>query len=630
MFSTGTWSVIYAHNAVTGELLWEYDPQVPREWAIHACCDVVNRGVAVWEGNVYSGTLDGRLVAIDAASGKKVWETLTIDRSKSYTITGAPRVVNGKIIIGNGGAEYGVRGYVSAYDAKTGEMDWRFYTVPGNPADGFENEAMRKAAETWPGDGWWEHGPGGTVWDSMAYDPELNLLYVGVGNGAPWNRYLRAEERGDMLYLSSIVALNPDTGEYVWHYQETPFDGWDYTATQHMILADLEWKGEMRKVLMQAPKNGFFFIIDRVTGEFLSAEAYSTVNWALGYDENGRPIENPEVDYKTDPKLIIPSSMGAHNWHPMAYNPNTGLVYIPKIVSPMNFTPIAPENYERRGAGRWNLGFDLSETPPGDPLFGDMLTRAVTRGELQAWDPKQQKQVWSVPHPMTWNGGVLTTEGNLVFQGTSDGRFVAYRADNGKHLWEFPTQSGILAAPITFSVDGEQYVTVLVGYGGAFGLISGLKPKELPDRSRIMTFKLGGKETLPPTKPPVIFEPPPQPEVSEDVMARGKALYYDYCVACHGVNVISNGAVPDLRYMAPVKHELFHKIVLDGIFSGAGMVGFAPDLNEQDADAIQAYILLEAHKAKDLREQPEWLISFKTWLYGYITRFIAWLMSFAF
>lgn len=297
MYLTGPWSVVYAIDAREGEILWIYDPEVPKEHGEKACCDVVNRGVALYKGMVFVGSLDGRLIAMDATSGEEIWEIVTVDQTQAYTITGAPRVVDGKVIIGNGGAEYGVRGYVTAYDALSGEQLWRFYTVPGNPADGFENQAMEEAAKTWTGE-WWTMGGGGTAWDAMAYDPELNLLYIGVGNGTPWNREVRSPGGGDNLYLSSIVALNPDNGELEWHYQTTPGDSWDFTATQHIILADLEIEGSLRKVLMQAPKNGFFYVIDRANGEFISAEPYVYTNWASEVDdETGRPVETPFSRY---------------------------------------------------------------------------------------------------------------------------------------------------------------------------------------------------------------------------------------------------------------------------------------------------------------------------------------------
>ena len=323
MYTTAAWSVVYALDAATGEVLWRFDPEVDRSWAVHACCDVVNRGVAWWDGTLVVGALDGRLIAIDAADGSQNWSVQTTDTNQPYTITGAPRVANGLAYIGNGGAEFGVRGYMSAYDIATGELRWRFHTVPGNPADGFESDAMAMAAETWAGE-WWTLGGGGTVWDSMTYDPELNLLYIGTGNASPWDPSKRSDGTGDNLFLSSIVALNADTGEYVWHYQTTPGDAWDYTATQHIMLADLDIDGVRRRVLMQAPKNGFFYVIDRETGELISAEAIIPLTWANGVDiETGRPNITPEAKYweTGEPAFLTPGFLGAHNWHPMAFNP---------------------------------------------------------------------------------------------------------------------------------------------------------------------------------------------------------------------------------------------------------------------------------------------------------------------
>jgi len=314
MITTTSWSQVFAHNAVTGELIWHYDPQVPKSWGVNACCDVVNRGVAAWGDAVFVGTLDGRLISLDRDTGQPLWQTLTIDPQRAYTITGAPRAINGKIIIGNGGAEYGVRGYVSAYDASSGELLWRFYTVPGNPAEPYESPAMANAAKTWTGDVYWQVGGGGTVWDSMAYDADLNLLYIGVGNGSPWNRWVRSPQGGDNLFLSSIVALDADTGEYRWHYQTTPGDTWDYTATQHMILAELQVNGELRDVLMQAPKNGFFYVLDRQTGELLSADNYVPVSWASHVDmTTGRPVETDNADHKSRSQNTAPAAFGGHN-----------------------------------------------------------------------------------------------------------------------------------------------------------------------------------------------------------------------------------------------------------------------------------------------------------------------------
>lgn len=607
MYSTGNWSVVYAQDAKTGELLWSYDPQVDKSWAVHACCDVVNRGVAVWNGKVFVGTLDGRLVAIDAGTGEKVWDTLTIDKTKPYTITGAPRVIKGKVLIGNGGAEYGVRGYITAYDAESGKQAWRFYTIPGNPADGFENDLMKNAAQTWSGE-WWKGGGGGTVWDSMSYDPDLDLLYVGIGNAGPWNRYLRNPEGKDNLFTASIVALKPDTGEYVWHYQETPNDGWDYTSTQHIILADIPWAGSNRKVVLHAPKNGFFFVIDRESGKFLSAVPYARVNWATGYDANGRPIENPKVDYRDKPALVRPSPMGAHNWQPMSYSEQTHLVYIPAIDSMFQY---GQDKDFKRHDGYWNTGVKPIELPPGEQLFQDVIGRKVTGGSLVAWDPVQQKKVWEVKHPLTWNGGVLSTAGNLVFQGTADGRLVAYRADSGEKVWEFKTQTGVLAPPVTYTVDGEQYVAVEVGWGGAFGLAGGMPPPPGEPRSRILAFKLGGTAQLPSLPEQQLFDPPPRMAVSKDFIKHGEMLYNTFCYGCHGAGVAGSRAVPDLRWMAPAFHENFKPIVLGGALKGLGMVGFNDVLNEQDADAVHAYILEIANDAKAKRDNPD-----STWWYN--------------
>ncbi|HEX7037259.1 MAG TPA: PQQ-dependent dehydrogenase, methanol/ethanol family [Pseudomonadales bacterium] len=602
MFSTGSWSVVWAHDAKTGELLWQYDPQVPREWGRNACCDVVNRGAALWKGKVYVGTLDGRLIALDAGTGEPVWEVQTTDKSRPYTITGAPRVVKGKVIIGNGGAEYGVRGYITAYDADTGEELWRFYTVPGDPSKPFEGEHLEKAAATWRGGKWWEVGGGGTVWDAMAYDPELDLLYIGVGNGSPWNRYIRSPGGGDNLYLSSIVAIDPDDGSMAWHYQTTPGDTWDYTATQHIILADLTIDGTLRKVLMQAPKNGFFYVLDRATGEFISAEAYVPVNWATHIDpETGRPVENPDAHYANEPRLIRPAPYGGHNWHPMAYNRDTGLVYIPALDIPFSF---AQDNAFKYKPTEWNTGLDLAQTiPPKDP---ETMIAAMgeVKGHLAAWDPVAQKEVWRVQHDTSWNGGVLTTAGNLVFQGRSDGRLAAYTADTGELVWEFPTHVGIIAPPVTYEVDGEQYLTVLAGWGGAFALASGVprhKDNVLTE-GRILTFKLGGNATLPEPRVTYLELPvPPEIEATQGEVAEGETLYHTYCAVCHGPGVISaGGGTPDLRYSGPDVHQNWNAIVLDGAFTGRGMVGFSHVLSPEDAHAIQAYVVNRARASIEL------------------------------
>ena len=594
MFSTGSWSVVWAHDAKTGELLWEHDPQVPREWGVYACCDVVNRGVAAWKGKIYSGTLDGRLIALDAATGKQVWEVQTTDPERPYTITGAPRVVNDMVIIGNGGAEYGVRGYITAYDSATGDQKWRFYTVPGDPDEPFESDAMKQAAATWRGGKWWEIGGGGTVWDSMAFDPALNLLYIGVGNGSPWNRYIRSPGGGDNLYLSSIVAIDVRDGTMEWFYQTTPGDTWDYTAVQHMILTDLEIDGETRKVIMQAPKNGFFYVLDRVTGEFLSAEAYAPVTWATHVDpETGRPVENPDAHYANSPQIIKPAPYGAHNWHPMAYNRDTGLVYIPVLDLPFSY---AQDNAFQYDPKTWNTGVDFNQTIPSSNPDDLVAALKDVKGYLSAWDPVKQEAVWQVPHKMSWNGGVLTTAGNLVFQGRADGTFAAYTADKGELVWEQPVNVGIIAAPVSYEVDGEQYVAVLAGWGGAFALASGV-PRHRDNvlsEGRILAFKLGGEAQLP--SPQVAYldipEPPDIPGTEAEI-AHGEALYHQHCAVCHGPGVVSSGTLPDLRYASADTHTAWDAIVRLGAFAGKGMAGFGHVLEEADAKALQAYVVAQ-------------------------------------
>lgn len=624
MFSTGSWSVVFANDARTGELIWKYDPRVPKAWGANACCDVVNRGVAVWEGKVFVGTIDGRLVALDAGDGSVLWEVNTIDRTRPYTITGAPRVVKGKVIIGNGGAEYGVRGYITAYDVATGQQSWRFYTVPGDPSLPFENSGLEAAANTWTGE-WWEIGGGGTVWDSMAYDPELNLLYIGVGNGAPWNQIHRSPGGGDNLFLSSIVALNPDSGEYVWHYQTTPGDSWDYTATQHMILADLTIDGETRKTILQAPKNGFFYVLDRETGEFISAKPYVPITWATHVDpESGRPVEtetarygprSPFVDMNDEERIETlkpmsadqiealyhkPAPYGGHNWHPMSYSSQTGLVYIPALDMLFGYGNDYDFQYKE---GRWNPGIDWQlNRPTGDAELGDLVD-GMLRGHISAWDPITQKEVWRVQHPGTWNGGLLSTAGNLLFQGTSHGQFVAYTADKGKELWSAPAQTGVVAPPITYMVEGEQYVTVVAGWGGAFALSAGGAAEKLKHRTggRILTFKLGGKLRLPPIKPATPIPKPPPLMASAEEIVHGKAKYHVYCSVCHGPGVKGGGVIPDLRHMPEGKHLVFEDIVLGGILKDRGMVSFADVLAKEDSKAIQAYVISEAHR---LKEEP--------------------------
>ncbi|MBW2316614.1 MAG: PQQ-dependent dehydrogenase, methanol/ethanol family [Deltaproteobacteria bacterium] len=579
MYLTGSWSVVFALDARTGELLWKHDPLVPRETAVKACCDVVNRGVAVYRGLVYVGALDGRLLALDAETGQVVWEVVTVDQEKDYTVTGAPRIVKGKVMIGNGGAEFGVRGYISAYDALTGELAWRTYTVPGDPSKPFESEALEQAAKTWTGE-WWKRGGGGTAWDSMAFDASLDLLYVGTGNGSPWSRYARSPDGGDNLYVSSILALDPDTGELAWHFQTTPGDNWDYTATQHMILADLMIDGRLRKVIMQAPKNGFFWVIDRMDGSFISAEPYVTVTWADGVDpKTGRPIPNGSGEYRDGLALVRPTAFGGHNWQPMSFNPRTGLVYIP-AQEILGAYMMEKELLDR--PKHFNTGSDFA-------VFAT-LTREVVSGHLLAWDPVNQKEAWRHPYAMPWNGGTLTTAGNLVFQGTADGRFLALRADDGQKLWEAHAGSGVIAAPVTYAVDGVQYVTVVAGWGGAFALAGGDAAAQagVVSRGIVNTYALSDQPITPALVSELLASRPEPYRGREN-------LFHTWCARCHGSRAVGSGVLADLRYSVGRLGESFETIVRHGV-SGLGMPGFDGILDEEEIRELRAYLETRAEQ----------------------------------
>jgi PQQ-dependent dehydrogenase (methanol/ethanol family) len=598
LYSTSAWSKVQAVDAKTGRLLWQYDPQVPGIWDVRACCGVQNRGAAVWQGRVISATLDGRLLALNAETGELIWEVLTTDQAQSYTITGAPRIIGDKVIIGNGGAEFGVRGYVTAYDLESGEQMWRFYTVPGNPADGFEDDTQRMAAETWTGE-WWTGGGGGTAWDSFAYDPDLNLVYVGTGNGSPWARAIRSPGGGDNLFLASIVALDADTGDYKWHYQTVPGDTWDYTAVQHMILADLEIDGDERKVLMQAPKNGFFYVLDRATGELISAEKIMPINWATHVDmETGRPVETVDARYDETlaAKKIVPGPAGAHNWQPMTYSPDTGLVYIPVRQAPAVYK--FDDDFERQPIGL-NIGTDFW-SPPGEIIDLPEEFAPDFQGMLLAWDPVAQQEVWRVPHPLFENGGLLSTAGNLVFQGTAKEELAAYNATTGEKLWSTDTQTGILAPPISYAIDGEQYVAVVAGWGAVYPNFLGVVLNADGQRmniSRILAYKIGGGAKLPPK--PSLPDTPPPPAIfgDEALINSGGGLYTRYCAICHGVAAFSGGALPDLRHSAYLgTQEAFDSVVLEGALLGKGMAAWSEVLSAEDAEAIRAFIVFMANQ----------------------------------
>ena len=610
--STG-WAHVHALDARTGEELWHYDAEVPRDHLIKACCGAVNRGVALWQGDaetglqVFFGTLDGRLIALDAKTGDQNWSVQTTPANSNYSVTGAPRVVDGKIIIGNGGAELGVRGYITAYDTATGDQLWRFYTVPGDPNKPQEHPALDVALETW-GDKSWHKvgGGGGTVWDSIVYDPELDLLYIGTGNGSPWNRDLRSPGGGDNLYVSSIVALKPDTGDYVWHYQVTPKDNWDYTATQQLTLAEIEHKGEMRQVIMQAPKNGFFYVLDRATGELLSAEPFARVTWASHIDmETGRPVETEYADYQSNGgSYIWPSPYGAHNWQPMSFSPKTGLMYIPVQNIPHYFSGQKTVEYR---VNRWNTGVDLNESR--DPLSwvaGQASADALISGELLAWDPINQKPAWKVPHPSPSNGGILSTAGDLVFQGMGNGTFAAYDADNGDALWQYQSDSAVLAGPMTYELDGEQYIAVAQGSGGTVMLTIGdnLKRNKI-NQNKLLIFKLGDfglTKSVPDESLAAILPLSEEVNASPEVHIKGEELYGHNCGTCHGISAKSNYVVPDLRYMSDQTHRDFVGIVLGGSRAHKGMVGFYETHTVEDVNAIHSYLKKQQQRLPEMVE----------------------------
>jgi len=598
MYFSSAWSKVFAVDAATGRLLWSYDPKVPGDWAVNACCDVVNRGVAAWNGKIFFGTLDGRLVALDGASGRRVWETLTVDPSFRYTITGAPRVAKGKVIIGNGGGEFGVRGYVTAYDSETGKLVWRFYTVPGDPSKPFESPALGKAAKTWSGE-WWKLGGGGTVWNAITYDPELDQLYIGTGNGTPWSEKFRSPGGGDNLFTCSIVALKMDTGEYLWHYQEDPADAWDFDADEDVVLADLVLGGRRRKVLMQAPKNGFFYVLDRTNGALLSAKPYTFVNWSSRIDlRTGRPVETAGARYEgADPRPIVPGPVGAHSWQPMSYSPNTHLAYIP--VNDAGFKYKLPDDFEAKTL-RPNYGIDVVAAGlPQDPEIKKAILGTV-KGKLVAWDTVEGKARWTIERPGPWNGGTLATAGNLVFEGTASGNFEAYRADTGQKLWSFPAQTGVMAGPVAFQVAGDEYVAVLAGWGGVFPLVAGevsFASGRVSNVSRMLVFKLGGKASLPPghaVAPPRLttLANPAGPRT----VPKGEQLFQSYCAACHGDVAVSGGVLPDLRHSRALTDDAWFEIVLGGALRSQGMVSFSKELSRDDVEAVRSYVIFRRNQ----------------------------------
>lgn len=606
MYISTAWSMVKAYDAVTGKKLWEYDPKVPRAKLVDVCCDAVNRGVAVYKGRVYVGTLDGRLVALNADTGKVLWDKLTIPEGSHMAITGAPRIVKGKVLIGAAGAEYITRGYLAAFDAETGKEAWRFYTVPGDPSKPFEGKHLEAASKTWAPDAW-KNGGGGTVWDSITYDPKTDLVYFGTANAEPWNPAARGGKAGDSLYTASIVAIKPDTGEYVWHFQETPEDRWDYDSTQQIIAADLPVNGKPTRVIMHAPKNGFFYVLDAKTGKFISGKPFAKViTWAKGLDPvTGKPDINPEARYELTgkPYIGMPGAIGAHSWTPMSFSPKTGLVYIPANQAAQPYNAAAKD--WKPGTTGFQLGMDTGQLGmPADPA-ARAAAAAGTTGSLVAWDPIAGKARWTVEHPGPSNGGTLATAGNLVFQGTAGGEFRAYTADTGKQLWAFPVQTGVLAAPMTYSVKGQQYVALLVGWGGVFDVAPGIlaaKSGSVRNISRLLVFKVGGKAVLPAAPPEAkrVLDPPPFTGKPEQAAA-GMSPYQNSCSVCHGDAAIAGGLNPDLRHSAILGDpKMWQKVIHDGALSQNGMVSWKTQYTPEQIENIRQYVIRRANEDKAL------------------------------
>ncbi len=591
IYTTGTWSVVYAIDAKTGEVRWKFDPKVPRERAYFLCCDVVNRGVALYHGKVYVGTLDARLIALDANSGTPVWSVTTGENGRPYSITSAPRIAKGLVVIGNAGSEYGVRGYVSAYDADSGKMAWRTYTVPGDPSKGFESKAMEQAAKTWSGE-WWTTGGGGTAWEGVEYDPSLDLLYFGTGNPTAWYRALRGKSKSDNLYTASIMAVHASNGEMAWYFQTAPGDNWDFDATQPLMQADLTIGGRQRNAIMQANKNGFFYVLDRKTGEFISGAPFVPgITWASGLEpKTGRPIETAEAYDGMKPVLVSPYPGGAHNWDPMAFNPATGLVYF--SAKPGTHAIHAPDAKWKYDADRGNVGGDAFYN---GPLNAKMDSMPPATGELVAWDPVKQQSAWRASSGRFIGGGVLATAGNLVFQGRSDGLLVAYRASDGKQLWQFQSGTGIMAPPVTYLLNGVQQISVMVGWGGPDGL-NNIDFQGKPGFGRIVTFAIGGTASFNP--PAYGHSEPPVPAItmkaSPKMIHEGQLLFNAECAGCHGLNAVAGG-VPDLRYASKAVHQQFQEIVLGGTRAALGMPSFKKIFTPEQVRAIEAYILYRAH-----------------------------------
>ncbi|MBH1991302.1 MAG: PQQ-binding-like beta-propeller repeat protein [Sphingomonadaceae bacterium] len=579
-------SVIHALDARTGRLLWQYDPDVASqpEAKTRMRAGWGTRGIAYKDGMVFTATREGRLIAVDAKTGKPRWSVQTLDEAEHGYITGPPWVAGDKVVIGFGGADYSpTRGYVTGYDIKTGKKAWRWFVVPGDPAKGFENKAMEAAAKTWTGE-WWKFGGGGTVYHAMAYDAKYDRIYIGTGNGWPWNQKIRSPGGGDNLYLSSIVALDAKTGDYVWHYQVNPENSHDFNDAMDIeLIDDIEIAGKKRSVLIHAPKNGFFYALDRETGKFISAGEFARQNWAKRIDPvTGRPEINPEAQYPDGkPFLMYPFPNGAHGVQAMSFSPKTGLSYIPVMEGGRVFVdPANVKDWTYKPGMMVNTGLGA---PPAN------LVAPVATSKLVAWDVAGNKIAWSVPQPGVFNGGTMATGGNLVFQGTNDGSFNAYSAANGRKLWAFDAQNGMLGAPISYSVGGKQYVSIITGFRSSFANSPNWDYTQ--QRRRVLTFAVGGNKALPPFE---MVDQPIQDDpafiVDTDKAKIGAGIYNSSCIICHGSGMMAGGAAPDLRKSGvPLDADTFKAVVHDGALMARGMGSFA-QLSDADLEGLRHYI----------------------------------------
>ena len=597
MYFTDAWSVAYAVNAATGEEIWRFDPRTDKRSIRYACCGgAINRGVAAYKGKIYFATFDARLFALRQDTGEKLWEVDTSHRPSNnpYTITGAPRAVHDKVFIGQSSSEFGLRGYLSAYNAATGELEWRFFIVPGDPSAPFEHPELAEAAKTWSGE-WWKLGGGGTVWNAIVYDADFDQLLVGTGNGAPWPRAIRSPGGGDNHFLSGILALDPHSGRKKWFYQTTPADNWDFNAAQDMALLDTVVDGAMRKVLFQAPKNGFFYVIDRENGELLRAAPYASLNWATHVDMGtGRPVENQAIRYEEEPAWILPGNSGAHSWQPMSVDAERGIAYT--AVQDISLLYSLPESFKRTGVyeiskGSISLGVELG------PRYRELVAAAPpqpeSKGYLKAFDALAGEVVWAVERATPYNGGVLATAGGVVFQGDGAGQFAAYDTRDGTLVWEHDVY-GDAGSPITYAVDGVQYLAVQVGRG-----------RHPYNDGRLLAFKLGASGEIPPPVAPEVDVPEPPPlTASASEISQGWRLYSRHCVWCHGLGPV--GTVnADLRMMTAETHDLFQAIVRGGLYLEKGMDSFADVVTQEEAELIRQFVISRATEARTGRANED-------------------------